>query len=137
MYGSLMVPRVMHGVCGHAAPGVAATLRGYRRRRLHGEHYPGIRPCAGERVDGVLYRGLTDAQLSALDAFEGDWYLRHAVGVETGSGPHSAQAYVLAPSCDHLMSSEHWSLEQFLREGLDAFLAEYRGFATVPGGEAP
>lgn len=137
MYGSLIVPRVMHGVCGHDRPGIPATLRGYRRRRLHGEHYPGIRPCAGESVDGVLYSGIGVPQLAALDAFEGDWYLRQAVAVETGAGTRRAQVYVLAPSCDHLMSPEPWSLEHFLRDGLEAFLAEYRGFATVTGGQAP
>ena len=137
MYGSLMVPRVMHGVCGHDRPGVAATLRGYRRRRLHGEHYPGIRPSPDESVEGVLYSALGAPELAALDAFEGDWYRRHAVEVETGSGSRSAQVYVLAESCEHLMSPEHWSLEHFLRDGLEAFLAEYRGFAAVTGGETP
>jgi gamma-glutamylcyclotransferase (GGCT)/AIG2-like uncharacterized protein YtfP len=127
----------MHGVCGHHSPAVPATLRGYRRRRLHGEHYPGIRPCAGESVDGVLYSAITAPQLAALDAFEGDWYLRQAVSVETDAGSRPAQVYVLAPSRDQLMSSEHWSLEDFLRNGLDAFVAEYRGFAAVPGGETP
>ena len=137
MYGSLMVPRVMHDVCGHARPGVPATLHGYRRRRLHGEHYPGIRPCAGESVDGVLYGGLSGAQFAALDAFEGDWYRRQAVPVETAAGRREAQTYVLASDRGHLMSAETWSLEAFLRHGLEAFVAGYRGFATVPGGERP
>jgi gamma-glutamylcyclotransferase (GGCT)/AIG2-like uncharacterized protein YtfP len=137
VYGSLMVPRVMHDVCGHVRPGVPATLHGYRRRRLHGEHYPGIRPCAGESVDGVVYSGLSGAQFAALDAFEGDWYRRQAVALETAAGTREAQTYVLAPDRGHMMSAEPWSLEAFLRHGLEPFVAEYRGFATVPGGERP
>jgi gamma-glutamylcyclotransferase (GGCT)/AIG2-like uncharacterized protein YtfP len=137
VYGTLMVPRVMYGVCGHDGPGVPATLHGYRRRRLHGEHYPGIRPCAGDNVQGVLYGNVSAAQLGSLDAFEGDWYLRQAVPVETGAGRTQAQVYVLAPTWEHLMSPEHWSLEHFLRHGLESFIADYRGFAAVPGGESP
>lgn len=134
-YGTLMVPEVMQRTCGYAAPGQSAMLHDYRCRRLSGEVYPAIVPWPGERVDGVIYRGVTPAQLSRLDAFEGDMYQRQAVSVVADRASIIAQTYVLVPAFSKLLSDTPWSLASFVPRGIQDFLADYPGLATVAQGD--
>jgi gamma-glutamylcyclotransferase (GGCT)/AIG2-like uncharacterized protein YtfP len=129
VYGTLMVPKVMRTVCGYERDGEPALLHDYCRRRVAGEVYPAIFASVGDAVGGVVYRGVTTAQLSTLDSFEGPMYRRELVTVAVGMRAESASAYVLAPGLRHALSDDGWSLERFLADGLDAFLAGYRGFA--------
>ena len=131
VYGTLMVPEVMFTVCGHRGNGQPATLIGYRRRRIIGETYPAIVRCAGDRVRGICFEGLTAAQGRLLDNFEGNMYRRNQIRVHTAEGERSAETYVLALGYRALISDEPWSLESFVATHLDAFVRDYRGFAAL------
>ena len=122
-----MVPELMDRVSGFRHPGEPALLHGYRRRRLRGELYPGIVRWPGDRVEGLLYRGLGTAQLDVLDAFEGATYQRVVVEVETGARRCVAQAYALRDDCRHLLGDREWSLQGFISDGLSSFVAAYPG----------
>lgn len=122
-----MVPQLMGRVSGFRHPGEPALLHGYRRRRLYGELYPGIVRWPGDRVEGLLYRGLGTAQLEALDAFEGAIYRRLVVEVETGARRCVAQVYALRDDCRHLLGDREWSLQGFVSDGLSSFVAGYPG----------
>ena len=135
-YGSLMVAEVMRGVCGHAGGSTPAVLHGYRRRRLVHEVYPAILLDSAEYVEGVVYQGLSDRELAALDAFEGVTYRRTWVEVRVGRVSRAVETYVLAPGCEHLLGEEDWSLQAFIREGLPAFVGSYPGFGAVADREA-
>ena len=128
VYGTLMVPEVIRGVCGYQEPGESAVLEGYRRRVVAGEVYPAIVPDPEEQVVGRLYGGLSSRQIQLLDAFEGDMYQRRVVSLSIDSGPAVAETYVLHDAYTHCLSSQIWSLEQFLTDGLGRFASEYRGF---------
>lgn len=129
VYGTLMVPSVMHAVCGYAGRGVAAVLPDFRRRLVRGEVYPAIRPCAGDRVTGLLYPAVSDTQLRRLDAFEGDLYRREGVKVELAKQLVAAQTYVICAAHSDLLSDQAWTVQTFIRQGLDQFMRGYPGFA--------
>ncbi len=129
VYGTLMVPEVMDRVSGFRQPGEPALLHDYRRRRLSGELYPAILRWPGDRVEGLLYRGLDPVHLEALDAFEGAIYRRVTVAVDVRAGRLRAQAYALREDRRHLLGDEPWSLQRFVTEGLSRFVASYPGMA--------
>jgi gamma-glutamylcyclotransferase (GGCT)/AIG2-like uncharacterized protein YtfP len=132
VYGTLMVPEVMRTVSGRSVVGEGARLPGYRCRRLHGEVYPGIVPAAGESVDGLLYRGLDAAAMARLDDFEGEMYRRETVRVALSAGRRvDAEAFVIIEAFIECLGPEPWSLDDFLRDGLQHFAGEYLGFARV------
>jgi gamma-glutamylcyclotransferase (GGCT)/AIG2-like uncharacterized protein YtfP len=126
-----MVPELMGRVSGFRHPGEPALLHGYRRRRLRGELYPGIVRWPGDRVEGLLYRGLGTAQLEVLDAFEGATYRRVVVEVETDARRCMAQAYALRDDCRHLLGDREWSLQGFISDGLSRFVAAYPGMTPL------
>jgi gamma-glutamylcyclotransferase (GGCT)/AIG2-like uncharacterized protein YtfP len=131
VYGTLMVPEVIRGVCDYQQPGESAVLDGYRRRVVAGEVYPAIVPDPDEQVSGRLYRGLSSRQTQLLDAFEGEMYQRRTVSLRIAAGIVAAEAYVLRDAYIRYLSAELWSLEAFLTDGLGRFASEYQGFDRV------
>jgi gamma-glutamylcyclotransferase (GGCT)/AIG2-like uncharacterized protein YtfP len=126
-YGTLMYEEVWLRVVGSQLAGERATLEGYLRRQIKGDVYPAIYPGEGQ-VIGVLYAGLSDGDLVRLDAFEGDYYLRTQVEVETvSSGPVKSHTYVLKPEYYPLIGEE-WSRVEFETSGLRQFISQYKGF---------
>lgn len=134
VYGTLMVPAVMRGVCGYTDFGMPARLCGYRRRLIHGEVYPAIVADPAEVVVGLVYHGVTSGQIALLDAFESDLYERRAVSVSTQDTELSAEAYVLHEAHLGLLSDRPWSLARFRADGIQRFTDEYLGFARVATG---
>lgn len=128
VYGTLMVPSVMASVCGYRRSGIPALLRDYRCRRVRGEVYPAIIPWAGDEVNGLLYPAVSDRQTALLDAFEGDQYTREPVRLIVDGRLSRAEGYVLAAHARHRLSTAPWELQAFLRDGIDPFVAGYRGF---------
>ncbi len=136
VYGTLMVPSVMHAVCGYAGSGVEAVLPGFRRRLVRGEVYPAILPWKGESVAGLLYLSVSHTQLLRLDEFEGDLYRREAVDVMLANQPVTAQTYVICAASSDLLSDRPWKAQTFVRQGLDQFMRAYPGFARGAGGQS-
>ena len=130
-YGTLMVRQIMGSVSGMDLLGATAVLPGYRRRLLRGEVYPAIRPDAGNRVDGILYTGLSRSAWQRLDRFEGKMYQRKTVVVMAGRQRIQGQTYVLKPQYHALMTSDAWTLEWFLQSGHAAFVSGDRGFQQL------
>jgi hypothetical protein len=123
-----MVPQIMQAVSGFRDAGHPAHLDGYGRRIITGEVYPGIFPCSGESVAGLVYQGLSPPQLRRLDRFESEIYERRQVMVSLGSHELPVQTYVVVPAWCHLLGMAPWELEVFERHGLARFLAQYPGF---------
>lgn len=95
VYGTLIQQDLLRRLLGKAPPAVDASLDHYRRYRLRGRAYPGIRYSHHDRVEGRLLAGLSVAQLRTLDHYEGSEYRRVRVGVNTPEGRQSAWVYVL------------------------------------------
>ena len=131
-YGSLMVASVMEAVTGGRFASCEATLRGYARFGLEGASYPGLISQENATTDGVLYLDVDPQALARLDAFEGSFYDRVRVAVETTQGDRlEAEVYVVTPRHRHRLSTNAWHLDDFRRDHLEAFLASYHGFSAL------
>ncbi len=130
-YGSLMFPEVWERVVGSKYRASPATLHGYLRRGVRNESYPVIVQQGQEsHVDGMLYFGISTEDLTRLDRFEGEYYVRHSVEVITGRQNVclEAFAYVLSERYRHLLSDRDWDPGFFREHDLHLFLADYVGF---------
>ena len=121
-YGTLMFAEVVGAVTGLAMTGLPARLEGFARFRVRGAVYPGIRPVRGAWVDGVVYPEVSARSLRLLDVFEGDLYRRETLVVETGAGRLSADAWVVRPSRERLLTDRPWEPEPFRRRHLRRYL---------------
>lgn len=131
-YGSLMCDDIMAAVAGLRAAAVPARLDGYRRSPVIGEHYPGMVPAAGDKVEGVLYLELPDTAWARLDAFEGDEYRREQVSVACADGRiETAWTYVFKPEYAARLAAGAWDFERFLETGKARFEARYLGFDSL------
>jgi gamma-glutamylcyclotransferase (GGCT)/AIG2-like uncharacterized protein YtfP len=126
-YGTLMWPEVLKAVVGRRMEGEKATLAGYTRLRVKGQHYPVIIQSLEDSVEGVLYSGLTREEFQYLDTFEGVAYDQ----VEVKIGEIQTQVYVLSNDWKHLATSEIWKPEQLKPEHLAEFCQEYKAWTEV------
>ena len=140
-YGTLEIPEVMAAVTGRRFDAIPARLPDHARYLLHGETYPGILHSYRSEVAGVLYRNVDADSLVLLDRFEGDFYRRSEVRITIGASERvRAQAYIVPPRHEPLLSQRPWERERFVAEHLDEFLAYCRSFhgsqARPPGSAA-
>lgn len=149
-YGSLMWAPIMGRASGAPEGSLRARpawLTGHARHGVHGQDYPGVvvspearansSQAAGPVVQGVLYEGLTPAQLACLDRFEGEEYERVAVAVwchppdeaaRLRAEPVPAWLYRFRAEFHHRLTSGPWDPQAFEREGMARFLKQYPGF---------
>jgi gamma-glutamylcyclotransferase (GGCT)/AIG2-like uncharacterized protein YtfP len=126
-YGTLMWPEVLEAVIGRQLDGSPATLSGYLRLRVKGEHFPAVIASDADAVEGVLYENLCAEDFGHLDRFEGEEYDRKVVRI---SGV-DAQVYVLAACCHHLAEQHPWHAAEMQPEHLAAFCREYKGWRDL------
>jgi gamma-glutamylcyclotransferase (GGCT)/AIG2-like uncharacterized protein YtfP len=127
-----MLPDIMARVTGRVFRGRHAELRNYQRFTVRGETYPGLAPCPGVRVQGILYSGLDAHDMNRLDAFEGNLYERMWLMVHPRRGPAiTAFVYVVCPQRRAMLTTEIWDAEAFLRNEARRFEERYEGFARV------
>ena len=120
-YGSLMFPAVWERVVRGEYRSVPAMLPGYARYEVSGETYPGMVPQADSAVNGVLYLDVDDADLLALDVFEGSEYRRDVVTVSvTAEENLTAVTYVF--TADERLTDKVWEAESFrITHFMDAY----------------
>ena len=128
-YGTLMCADIMSAVSARSVSGEPAVLTGFSRHAVRDEDYPGIQPCPGGQVPGVLYRDLDITALTRLDAFEGEQYRRETVVVTLGNGATiAADTYVIQAEYASLLLPRDWDFDAFLAGGKSRFQARYLGF---------
>lgn len=111
-YGSLMFPAIWERVVRGQYRSVPAMLPGHARYEVTGETYPGMVPQADSAVNGVLYLDVDDADLLALDVFEGSEYRRDVVTVSvTAEENLTAVTYVF--TADERLTDKVWEAESF------------------------
>lgn len=140
VYGTLLLPELQRRVTGRTFEAVLARVHGFARRRVRGETYPSLVPEVGAAVDGALLRGVDDASLALLDAYEGEAYERIAVRVRCADGSDAdASLWLLRASEQRRISDEPWDLTTFIARDLARFEAEYGGFdgTSAPGARPP
>jgi ADP-ribose pyrophosphatase len=113
-YGTLRHPPLRAIVLGRDIPATPARLPGRAVREARG--MPTLAPATGA-AEGVLVRGVTDAEAARLAFFEdGFGYVLTPVTVELDGAPHPALAWLGDPGL--LPPGPPWRLEDWLaREG--------------------
>jgi gamma-glutamylcyclotransferase (GGCT)/AIG2-like uncharacterized protein YtfP len=137
-YGTLMCADIMRAVSGCPEPaGCAGLLRDHSRLCVRGERYPGLVPCPGACVEGIVYAAVPADAWVRLDRFEGDLYVRSAVDVELADATiRRVQTYLVRPELGVCLEERVWELEDFLHHGKAEFESAYAGYAalvTAPG----
>jgi len=102
-YGTLADERKVASLLERPVAGSAAELLDFERVDPAGFPYPLVIEAAGARVDGRLYRHLSEEDFSRLDAYEGvaEELYRRELGlvVRPGGGPDNAdEAWVYLPT---------------------------------------
>ncbi|GAA6061312.1 hypothetical protein JCM10212_005426 [Sporobolomyces blumeae] len=133
-YGTLCVPAVLARVLDNDASHLSthdARLDRHSRLHVNGQDYPALVTRAQAEqvrqakivddqdatVQGVVVSGLTDADLAAIDQFEGDEYSRKPCNPVTldGSSPFvDVESYFWTSPLSRL-SVETWTLSEFLK----------------------
>ncbi len=125
-YGSLMYADIFTAVSGEHCPARTARLAGFRRCRVKGQAYPGIRPDAQGEVAGVLYEGVGDTAMTRLDEFEGVEYLRERLAVVGEDGVVTeAECYVFRPECYSRLLPDDWDVQEFEQVGKARFIRTF------------
>lgn len=134
-YGSLMFPQVWRRVVRGDYRSAAAVLDGHARYALAGETYPGAIARAGARIAGIVYFDVSEADVAALDAFEGSEYRRDRVRVRLASG-EAADAHTYIYLLPQKLSESLWLPETFQ---MQRFLGTYcrENWANRTSREAP
>ncbi len=125
-YGSLMFPAIWQRVVRGAYRSEPAVLSGHARYSLIDDSYPGIVENPQATVDGILYIDVDEADVVALDAFEGSEYRRTMVAVQQESGETAMVAAYLFTAV-HRLSGQAWEPEAFRTT---RFIASYCGEKT-------
>lgn len=127
VYGSLMFSELVEAIIGRNPAWEPAFLPGYKRCLLAGSPYAIITPKSGETVEGLLLQELTEAELAALDRYEGEFYASMKVEVARADGSTArALAYGIAPGHESLVTDEPWVLDDYERDCLPNAIAEMR-----------
>ncbi len=108
-----------------------ATIDGFRRLRIRGEHYPAliINPNAG-LLTGRIYYDVSASDIARLDHFETKDYARVSIAVTVEGKALAADAYLTLKS--GTLEPLDWSPDAFEREGIESFLATYAATNTPP-----
>lgn len=72
VYGTLMAPLTCRGLLGRTPYCEPAELEGHERRAVRHTTYPAIVAKDGATVRGLALQELSEAELYALDEYEGD-----------------------------------------------------------------
>jgi gamma-glutamylcyclotransferase (GGCT)/AIG2-like uncharacterized protein YtfP len=124
-YGSLMFSPVWQRVVIGRYNSVGATVHGFARFAVKGEHYPGCVPTAQSNVSGRLYLDVSAADCARLDGFEGAHYARAECLVEVEKSLHCIPAWIYSYLLPHELSSAQWDPQRFENDRMAAFMATY------------
>lgn len=95
-YGGLTRPEVMERLLGRLPPYRPAVLYNHRRVLDEETGFFRVVPSQGSKVDGLLYEGLSEAELAKLDEYEEvgrGLYRRERAEVRVGNLRRSAWIY--------------------------------------------
>ncbi len=110
VYGTLMWEETQRALLGRSPETMDALLYDYKRLKVRGESYPGIRKSPGSSVRGKLLLRLTEEELRVLDQYEGEEYERTEVKVKTPDGEFiDAFVYVIKDEFSNILKDEEWN----------------------------
>jgi gamma-glutamyl AIG2-like cyclotransferase len=134
-YGTLMCDDIMSAVCNVPAGTLEARparLENIARHPVVDEPCPGLLPCPGAKVNGVVYLNLPPSAWVCLDTFEGKMYERQSIPVSMDNEADlNADIYVFRIELVHRLAVGDWDFAKFLREEKARFTGHYLGFERL------
>lgn len=137
-YGSLMDRELLEAVLGRPATDLSFTtgwLDGYVAETALGYTFPTLIERRGERVDGIVARGLTQADIDRIAYFEDTEYSAVVVDVSTAESDVSAQAYMATASLK--TTGKAWAFDKWKKEHKPLLLAVTRKVMAEHYGTTP
>jgi gamma-glutamylcyclotransferase (GGCT)/AIG2-like uncharacterized protein YtfP len=120
-YGSLMFPEVWEKVVAGRYARAPAVVHDHARYAVRDATYPGMVAQLKASVEGVVYFDVSEPDMAALDAFEGDAYRRIRVPAMLRSGERvEVQTYLFLDRSG--LSGQAWEPVAFQ---MQRFLAAY------------
>jgi len=137
-YGSLMDEELLEAVLGRPVTHltlVTGWLDGYVAETAHGYTFPALVERRGERVDGIVAYGLTEADIDRIAYFEDTEYAPVVVDVSTAESDVSAQAYMATATLN--TTGEAWAFDKWRTEHKPLLLAVTRKVMSEHYGTTP
>ena len=140
-------PRPLTSLPTPSAP-FPARLPGHRRHALKTQVFPAAVPSPSHSITGLLLTGLAPPELAVFDAFEGEEYVKTAVGVhllqgegegEGGDGDGSGgdgppltptEIYLWAPALAGELAEGDWDYAAFRAAELDRYTRNAAAFGV-------
>ncbi len=109
VYSTLLWDEVVSQLIGRKPVTEEALLDGYKRCRIKGAFYPGLRQVGSSTVKGRVIRGLSKRDLAVIDRFEGDAYKRIRVRVRTPvHGDEEVFTYIIKEAYLEILVDQEW-----------------------------
>ncbi len=124
VYGTLQDSDIRAAVLGRALAAsalVQAYVEDFACLYYPGRVYPALAARPGARTGGLILIGLTDADLAALDAFEGKQYGRSTITVTTVK--ETLRAHVYLPTLNMPADALPWRFDHWVQRHKPAVLA--------------
>jgi len=148
VYGSLRDPDILRSVCGYGfslTPGPAdprtlqaeSAILPYHRRLSPDNVYFYAVPDPEAKIEGYIIFDLPAPALAEIDRYEGKYYTRETVKVNTSRGLAEAQAYLVSRTNMQKRFGDRFHVnlihELWLRKRIDRFFEVH----TRPGEQSP
>ena len=128
-YGTLIFPEVTEIVLGRVPPSEPALLRNFERKKIRGECFPAIYQREGARVNGLLFRELSEKDFKILDYFEAELYERREVSLKlNGARTEKVYTYIISKDSGSYLVPEDWSESHFRENSLTSYLKDCRSW---------
>jgi gamma-glutamylcyclotransferase (GGCT)/AIG2-like uncharacterized protein YtfP len=115
-YGTLMFPKVWEYVVQGQYASQKARIAGFERFAVIDQDFPAVVPAENNRhVSGVLYLNVSPEDMFRLDEYESHIYHRKTVNLLEPVALQ-AEVYVLNPEFSHVVGSEPWDEQAFLKK---------------------
>jgi len=128
-YASLMFPSIWERVVAESYTALPAVLTGYARMSVINEDYPVIIPSETGVCHGILYRNISERDLTLIDLFEGREYRRTTATVSLSHLDQAfsinAEIYCLNPDYASIAGSTFWDKENFEKNGVKKFIQKF------------
>lgn len=128
VYGTLMEEEIGRRMGLGRYERIPAVLRGYSRKRVKNEVYPGLVEDEGNEVAGVVFLDVTKQDVGRLDRFEGEEYDRISVTVFSRDRSLICETYLFKREYRRRLMDEAWNMDTFLEEGKGRFIEDYKGW---------
>jgi gamma-glutamylcyclotransferase (GGCT)/AIG2-like uncharacterized protein YtfP len=130
-YGTLMSEEVWLKVVKTKHKSKAGTLAGFERKKLTGKTYSGMIKKDNTKTEGIIYFDISGEELKTLDSFEGEEYERQKINIFSGDKTIECFTYIYKDEYKKNLLSDEWSFEDFLKNGLNVFLSNYKGWNSL------